>query len=73
MNVRGMGTAISTSCNWGGNLISEDGWKVNGGIGLIILPCPVGSTFLSLVSKITASGAFGPPLLFTGSFSSTRR
>ncbi|ORY92677.1 general substrate transporter [Leucosporidium creatinivorum] len=40
MNVRGMGTAISTSCNWGGNLI-------------------IGSTFLSLIDRITAAGAFG--------------
>lgn len=40
MSVRGMGTSISTSCNWGGNLI-------------------IGSTFLSLIDRITAAGAFG--------------
>ncbi|CEQ40369.1 SPOSA6832_01955, partial [Sporobolomyces salmonicolor] len=40
MDVRGMGTAFSTTCNWGGNLI-------------------IGSTFLSLIDRITAAGAFG--------------
>ncbi|GAA5885092.1 hypothetical protein JCM16303_006399 [Sporobolomyces ruberrimus] len=50
MDVRGMGTALSTTCNWGGNLI-------------------IGSTFLSLIDKITAAGAFGfyAGLCFLGS------
>lgn len=46
MNVRGMGTAISTTCNWGANLI-------------------IGSTFLSLIDRITAAGAFGASLKVT--------
>jgi len=50
MDVRGMGTALSTTCNWGGNLI-------------------IGSTFLSLIDRITAAGAFGfyAGLCFLGS------
>ncbi|GAA5861797.1 hypothetical protein JCM3774_001305 [Rhodotorula dairenensis] len=50
MNVRGLGTALSTSSNWGSNLV-------------------IGSTFLSLIDRITAAGAFGfyAGLCFLGS------
>ena len=38
--VRGIGTSLSTFCNWAGNLL-------------------IGSTYLSLMDKITPAGAFG--------------
>ena len=38
--VRGIGTSLSTFCNWAGNLL-------------------IGSTYLSLMDRITPAGAFG--------------
>ncbi|KAG6908372.1 hypothetical protein DXG01_004870 [Tephrocybe rancida] len=40
LEVRGLGTSLSTATNWAGNLL-------------------IGSTYLSLMAKITPSGAFG--------------
>ncbi|KAG6830183.1 hypothetical protein H0H87_008959 [Tephrocybe sp. NHM501043] len=40
LEVRGIGTSLSTATNWAGNLL-------------------IGSTYLSLMAKITPSGAFG--------------
>jgi len=40
LEVRGIGTSLSTATNWAGNLL-------------------IGSTYLSLMSRITPSGAFG--------------
>jgi SP family myo-inositol transporter-like MFS transporter 13 len=71
MDVRGMGTAFSTTCNWGAFPFSSlllspvltSLFSFAGG-NLII-----GSTFLSLIDAITAAGAFGfyAGLCFLGS------